>query len=99
MIEDIEKQVAEWHQETFPNATNGAVYHKLYEEVQELKDELVCYLHYGKGPKDIPAEIADVAIVSIALLARYGTTLSAVIAAKLAVNKTRVWGADGTRVK
>jgi len=97
-IEDIEKEVLEWHRETFPNATDEAIDDKLQEEVAELNGEI--YFGDDKGKK--ANEIADVCIVSIAMLARMHTSLSAIIAAKLAVNKARTWGPeqpDGNRIK
>ena len=94
MLEDIEKEVLAWHRETFPNATDSAVVHKLKEESNELYEAVWYCSYYGIDKDEIPAEIADVAIVSIALLSRMNTSLSAVIAAKLAVNKARTWGPE-----
>jgi len=88
MIENIEKEVLNWQSSTFPNATKQAIFDKLHEEVGELYQET--FLLHSKTAE----EIADVAIVSISLLNRMGTSLSAVIAAKLAINKDRTWGAE-----
>ena len=80
---DIEKQVLDWHKETFPNSTNDAIREKYKEEIQELFEK----------PFDF-YELADVCIVGIALLNRYGITLSEAIGAKLEINKNRIWGKE-----
>jgi phosphoribosyl-ATP pyrophosphohydrolase len=84
---DIEKEVLEWHRKTFPNATNQAVYEKLWEEVDELKQSCI-------DSNNIAGEIADVCIVSITLLDRFGMSLSEIIKDKLEINKRRNWGEE-----
>lgn len=91
-IEDIEKEVLAWHRETFPRATFDAISDKIIEEAGELLDAVEYYQRFDDKKQEIPLELADVAIAGIALLNRMGTSLSAVIAAKLATNKARVWG-------
>jgi NTP pyrophosphatase (non-canonical NTP hydrolase) len=85
---EIEKEVLDWHRSTFPNATNTAVLEKLKEETLELLAELV----KPSTRENTEKEIADVAIVSISLLNRWGTSLSDQIKLKLEINKLRSWG-------
>lgn len=87
IIEDIEKEVLAWHRETFPNATTEACYEKLREESQELLEAFT-------GPESIEDEIADVCIVAISLLNRFGMSLSGIIKNKLEINKCRKWGEE-----
>ena len=91
-MEDIEKEVLSWHKKTFPNATNMAIENKLEEELIELEDRLI-ECNIGESKK----EIADVAIVAITLLNRYGTSLLEQIRDKLEINKGRTWGEEDSQ--
>jgi len=85
----IEKEVLKWHKATFPNATVKDIADKLLEEIGEVLS--------AKTNNELKEEIADVAIVAIALLDRFGTSLSEEIKTKHAINKKRVWDSNGKR--
>lgn len=89
MAPNIQEKVVSWHRETFPNATNEAIEEKLIEEAEELIEAL----RYKKQ-HCIIEEIADVVIVSCALLGRFSADLSTVTLEKLTVNKNRNWGKE-----
>jgi len=95
IIEDIEKEVLEWHRATFPRANGEAINKKFFEEVKELYASL-------RGEGNTIEELADVCIVGIVLLDRIGSSLSECISNKMAINKARTWGPeqpDGNRIK
>jgi len=85
-MENIEKAVLKWHKETFSNATVHAITNKLDEEIGEYQR--------SQDIENMIEELADIAIVSITLLDRLGTSLSSEISRKLEINKKRVWGAE-----
>jgi phosphoribosyl-ATP pyrophosphohydrolase len=86
-IEDIEKEVIEWHRATFPNATEKAILDKFDEEVIELVNSLM-------GHGNMVEELADICIVAIALLNRLDTSLAECIRMKMNVNILRKWGPE-----
>jgi NTP pyrophosphatase (non-canonical NTP hydrolase) len=95
----IEKEIAEWHRETFPNATQEAILDKLMEETAELVDAVrQADKRYHLGNVfDIFYEFADVFIVFVALLDRVSIgkiSVEDIVMAKLAVNKKRQWGEE-----
>lgn len=94
-IEDIEKEVIEWHRLTFPNATEKAILNKFDEEALELVNALM-------GHGNMVLELADICIVGIVLMNRLDTSLAECIAKKMIINKLRTWGPeepDGNRKK
>ncbi len=95
LMNKTNKEVIEWHMETFPNATKQAVLNKLREECLELVAAIDG--EYGH----ITEEIADVMIVSMAYVGRCKLRdLSDIIKFKLEINKNRAWGketSDGDR--
>lgn len=93
-MDDIEKDIVEWHRSTFPNATAQAILDKLDEEIAEAQD---CY---GFGNlQQLLEECADIFIVACSLAARRdlfedNVSMTRVIRDKMAVNKARVWGPE-----
>jgi len=93
-LEGVEKEVVAWHRKTFPNATVEAISDKFDEESGEFFDVV---LHNGLNyfSDEAAAEFADKCIVYMAGLAKLGKpSLTSLIAAKLAINKGREWGAE-----
>lgn len=78
LIEDIQA----WQRETFPHATPESVAEHLCREVAELV----------AAPRD-GTEQADVVILAIASALVSGNDLFAEVRNKMAVNKSRTWGA------
>lgn len=92
-LEDTEKEVISFHRETFPNATIKAIAEKFDEEFDEFYSECLDTLDVFADSAMV--EFADMCIVYMAGLDRIGkTTLSALIQAKLEINKSRVWGKE-----
>jgi len=87
-MNDIQKEIVKWHKETFPNATEQAIFDKLIEEATELSeiDE-----EYAEVTMD---EIAYVIIVACSLLGRWGKDIDDVVNHKLFINKHRKWGKE-----
>lgn len=88
----IEKDIAEWHKETFPNATQGAILGKVREEAGELLDAT-----YRGTIIEVLEEFADVFITISAFISRSEInwlSLEDIIEAKLNVNKKRQWGKE-----
>lgn len=71
--------VMSWQRETFPQSTTGSVLSHLLEETAELYRDRT------------PEEAADVLLLLIAFADKEGFDLLAAAAAKLAINKERVW--------
>lgn len=95
---DIEKEVLEWHKETFPNATTAAVMRKCIEESHEKVEAMLL----DEPVKNIAMEIADETITNIVWLNRHGFSLEGVVRDKLAILYSREWGEeleDGNRLK
>ena len=90
-MNSIQEQIVEWHRATFPNASTDAVQDKLSEEAQELVDVLK---DLPLDTRDISLEIADVIIVSCALIDRWGLGIDQIVLDKLAVNRERAWGKE-----
>ena len=93
-IEDIEKEVIEWHRATFPNATLGAIEKKIAEELYEFGTVINTE---GSKPKDYWNEFADVIITHMAYLAKSSNgevTLAGIINWKLDINRQREWGEE-----
>ena len=83
-MKTLQDQIVEWHRATFPNATTKAIEDKLVEELEELR--LVIQFANDSA---VAEEIADVLIVSCALLDRYGLDLEQTVLDKLEINKGR----------
>lgn len=82
-LESVIREVNEWQAMTFPQATPASVVEHLRREVQELVSD----------PTDV-LELADVVILAAALSLTLGLSvgdLTAVIEAKLGVNRLRTW--------
>jgi len=95
-MKTIQEQVADWHRETFPNATTKAVFNKLNEEVMELMHEInVADMNNIADLTKVFNEIADVIIVSCALVSKRGLFVDQVVLSKLEINKKRTWGKEG----
>ena len=97
-MKELEQDIVNWNEETFPNANHLAFVNKLAEELEEAKDAL--------GDLQIMntrEEIADVCIVAISMYRRlYNTSLEQAIRDKFEVVKQRSWGkedANGNREK
>lgn len=90
-IEDLCKEIVEWHVATFPNATEEAMANKLLEELGELVEAA----NAGNGPA-FWAELSDVVIVATAIWGRQDPPRSfpAWVREKLEVNRRRVWGKE-----
>lgn len=83
-LDSILAEVNEWQAVTFPRATPASVVAHLKKEVDEL----------AADPTDT-AELADVVFLVVGLAYELGLSmpdLAAVVARKLAVNRTRTWG-------
>lgn len=87
-MDEIQKDIVNWHKKTFPNATDEALNDKLAEESLELLEALVL----GQG--DVVEEIADVFIVSCTFLDRHGLSFADFVAKKMEINKKREWGEE-----
>ncbi len=90
-MNSIQKEVVNWHSDTFPNATTHAIQDKLKEEAQELIDALNTM---PLDARDISLEVADVIIAASALFNRWDIDLDQVVLNKLAVNRERAWGKE-----
>jgi len=96
-MNDLQKQITDWHKETFPAATDAEIIAKIKEELEELWEELAAY---RPGNLDrVIDESADVVIVLSAFLGRIGVDLDSAVRDKMNINRRRVWRADGTREK
>lgn len=90
-IREAQELIGTWHKETFPNCQTYQVFRKLKEEVNEVLNSV--------SEDDEAEELADVAIVILALCNRLNIDLEQQIAEKHAVNLTRKFNADGSRDK
>lgn len=68
-----QQQIGEWHRRTFPDCDPGRLLAKLHEEVRELDFELG-FLGYSDKAQ-LQDELADVAIVIMAIADRCGFNL------------------------
>lgn len=95
-MENIEKQVIEWHREQFSWATIKDIENKFYEEHREFNTaqfETKSYLS-----DESIEELVDMCIVMMAGLSKTGKpNLSEHIRRKLEINKNRKWHKDGSR--
>lgn len=88
----LDQQICEWHEDTFPNATDQAIERKFHEELQEFEKEY--YAWRLSAPNSI-FEFADMYIVYAAYLKRvHNESLAQYIENKLNVNKGRIWGEE-----
>jgi NTP pyrophosphatase (non-canonical NTP hydrolase) len=100
-MDSIEKDVLEWHRETFPRATLDAIQDKLQEELKEFIEVVKGKEKYK--PVDYWDELADVIIVNMVYVNRSSNgevTLEDIVRRKLEINKERTWGSelpDGSR--
>lgn len=91
-LKDVEKQVVEWNRTTFPRATIDAIFNKFSEEMFEFEEEVINNMPiiFNGRPAE---EFVDMIIVFMSARAKLGfTPLTEMIAAKLEINKNRVWG-------
>ena len=88
----IQKEVVDWHQETFPVATLKAITDKMEEELVETLDEV----RNGTDKNALAAELSDVVIVACSLLERLGIDFESAIRNKLETNKKRTWGPENS---
>ena len=89
-MDKIEKKVLDWHKETFPNATDFAVWNKCQEEIREL-------FYAGSYGNEYLSEVADVIITNMALINKMSAgsvSICDVIEWKLDINKSRKWGKE-----
>ena len=94
-MEDIEKQVIDWHLATFPNATGDAIISKLFEEINEFANEIYSTEEIDPFTPRAIEEFADVCIVFMAGLARFNYPhLTEYISKKMETNKKRKWGKE-----
>lgn len=97
-MENIEKQVIEWHRKQFPWATMEDIYNKFEEEYGEF--DLANFETGSYFSNESIKEFTDMCIVFMAGLAKSGKPpLAEHIAKKLAINKNRKWNEDGSRNK
>lgn len=101
IMDQIEKEVIEWHKSIFPNATDDAISQKFREESYEFEIESQKYRDFFSATAT--EEFADMCIVYMGGLAKRGKpTLTEIIRCKLDINKARVWGPenkDGSRYR
>ena len=93
-MQELQKEITNWHKETFPAATEQQIVDKLLSEMVELTWELK---DFSDGGHNIPAiidECADVFIVMAALLGRNGVNLEMAVRDKMETNKKRRWTPD-----
>jgi len=90
----IQREIATWARETFPNAALIDVYDKFEDELDELYEAVWAQ----DDPVMVGRELADVAILLYQIANRYCIDLDGEIASKLAVNRARTWTpvGDGT---
>ena len=101
-LSEVEKQVVEWHQGCFPKASIDAIFNKFSEEFEEFQVE-----YYMQRPDIFDGaaaeEFADMCIVYMSGCAKLNLpSLTQLIAAKLEINKGRMWGSEtsnGDRVR
>lgn len=79
----LQSLIGRWHKATFPDATILEVVNKLQEELNEVQTE------WEFDGKDMDAELADCAIVLLALAQRLDIDLESAIMDKMAVNYQR----------
>lgn len=91
MTED-QATVYAWQRKMFPRSNRAGQEGKLFEEVQELKSDLMY------DPKNSGPEMADVVIVLYGLASMLGIDLHEEINKKMDVNRHRTWEIqpDGT---
>lgn len=97
-MENIEKQVIEWHNKQFLLSTVEDIANKFEEEYGEF--DLAEFETGSYFSNESIEEFTDMCIVFIAGLAKLGKpSLAKHIARKLEINKNRKWNKDGSRNK
>ena len=98
-MNNLIKDILDWHKDTFPNATEEAVSAKLLEEAHELWLELINHAinQSTKSETEMLDEVADVFIVATRFVdMRSGGEVSIldIIEKKMERNKRRAWGPE-----
>ena len=94
-MQNLQEEITDWHEKTFPAATQKDISEKLCSEMVELTWELK---DFSDGNQNIPAiidECADVFIVMSSLLGRNGVNFEMAVRDKMERNKNRRWTPDG----
>src|SRR5215218_7071304 len=92
----IQREVNEWGDETFPDATTASCSRHLVEEAKELR-WLAINQAVNVFPFDADAigeEIADVMMLAMQVAGRLGLQVDELIEAKMQKNRTRSWEFD-----
>ena len=92
-MQKLQKEITDWHKETFPAATEQQIVDKLLSEMVELTFELS---GNGYDLERVIDECDDVFIVMAALLGRKGVNFESSVRYKMARNSRRVWTSNGT---
>ena len=80
-LDSVIREVNDWQAVTFPRATPASVVEHLRREVLELVAD----------PTNT-SELADVVFLAVGLAYELGVDLKTIVAEKLAINRTRIWG-------
>lgn len=83
-LPELQSEIGEWGDETFPNAT--------LESVRAHFDEEAAELHDSSNPVDLREETADCAMLLIQIAHHAGFDLDQAIRDKLEINRKRTWG-------
>ena len=85
-IKQLQQEIGEWAQKTFPHQNPNSKIAHLSDEVKELKDI-----------PDDAEEMADVAILLFNLAEMFNYDLEEEIEKKMAKNRLRIWGEPDER--
>lgn len=95
-MRELQEEITDWHEGTFPAATQKDIADKLCSEMVELTWELNDFIKESSNLPALIDECADVFIVMSALLGRNGVNFEMAVRDKMERNKKRRWTPDGT---
>ena len=89
-VRDLQREVSDWADATFPDRTLESIIGKFREEYQELMDSL-----RDTGAID-RLELADVLILALDAATKAGIDVISAVKEKIRINRGRVWVVDPT---
>ncbi len=86
MMDDLQRRVAEWGEQTFPDAHDAGIWQHLREEVDELRAALM-----AGDQAEVAQEAADIVMMLFHLAHRGGFSLQRAVEAKFTACQQREW--------
>lgn len=91
-FQEIKEEITAWQDKTFPQATPLSAVTHLQREIIELTFEVQIQHLKRKGTSELPKELADVFLLTVAVAHLSGINLEEAIAEKMKINLARTWG-------